>query len=91
MKWEPLARAKPRGPNQTRCNLCSKEIILLMSRSSISLNHRDELGGYCPHKRVHLLNAIQYNKEVMKERAKAKKKIKKARKNGVAIHEREIT
>ena len=74
-----MARAKACGPNQSRCNLCCKETLLLMDRGSLSLNKREEMGGYCPHKRAHLICAIKSNKEVMKIKAVNKKKFKKAR------------
>ena len=38
--WSKLAIARPIKPNQKACNLCSKETILLMSRSKNSLNKR---------------------------------------------------
>ena len=62
LKWSRLAMAKARIPNQSNCNLCSKETLLLMERSSNSLNKNEELGGYCPHRRRHLLCNIKVAK-----------------------------
>ena len=46
--WSRMAMARPRSANKKNCNLCSKETLLLMCRSSNSLNKKEELGGYCP-------------------------------------------
>ena len=60
----------------------SWEASFIMFNDSKSINKRDELGGYCPHRRTHLLSHISSNKEVLKEKAKQKKeKQKKYKKN----------
>ena len=73
LKWEKIAKAKGRGPNNKRCNLCCREAYFIMHKDLKSKNKRDELGGYCPHRRTHLLSHISSNKEVLKEKAKQKK------------------
>ena len=62
LKWSKLAYAQARKPNQKNCNLCSKETLLLMDRSKNSLNKKEELGGYCPHRRKHLICNIMGRK-----------------------------
>ena len=76
LKWEKLAMAKPRAPNNKRCNLCCKEALFIMRRDAKSINCRLELGGYCPHRRKHLLSHIESNKEVLKQKAQEKKRKK---------------
>ena len=66
LSWEGIKTAKPRKANQGSCNLCNLETIHIMRRSAISLNSREELGGYCPHRRVHLLENIEENKNDLK-------------------------
>ena len=52
-----------------------------MSRSKISINSREELGGYCPHRRAHLLENIEENSADLKIKRAEKKKKKEKYKN----------
>ena len=82
LKWTRLKRARARGPNSKSCKLCNLETIYLMDRAKISINSRDELGGYCPHRRKHIIENIYENRADLKiKRAESKKK-KKQRENG---------
>ena len=75
LEWSKLKSIKPRKANQKSCNLCNQETLAIMHRSSISINTREELGGYCPHRRVHLLQNINENKQNLKSiRAENKRK-----------------
>ena len=68
-------KSKPKN-----CNICSKETLLLQRRSKTNINSREEIGGYCPHRRKWLLaNIEEVRKEKRKEIAKkkAENKIKK--------------
>ena len=62
LKWEKLAYGKARRANQKMCNICDKETIFLMKRSVLNINSREEIGGYCPHKRGWLLKNIKSEK-----------------------------
>ena len=80
LKWEKITKAKPRGANNKRCNLCDTESLYILHKPEISVNSRSELGGYCPHKRKFILSNINSNKEVKKEEKKAKELIKNSQK-----------
>ena len=76
-KWERMAAAKPRGANQRNCNICNKETLLLQKRSKFNINSREEIGGYCPHRRKWLLSNIEEvkaekRKEISKKKAENK-------------------
>ena len=49
LEWSKIKKVKPRGVNQKSCALCNTETHEIMKRSEISINDREELGGYCPH------------------------------------------
>ena len=66
LTWEKVTRAKPRGANQKRCNLCDTEALHILHKEKDSVNTRKELGGYCPHKWKFILNNINENKETKK-------------------------
>ena len=66
MQWKKLANAKPCKPMNNNCNLCSKEAWYIMNRNYLSINKREEMGGYCPHRRQHLLINSKLNKEAIK-------------------------
>ena len=66
LTWEKMRRAPARKPNQKSCNLCNFETMEIMRRGTLSLNSREELGGYCPHRRGYLLENIGVNKEDLK-------------------------
>ena len=73
--WSRLKRARARGPNNKLCGLCNQETLFLMKRSKTSLNSRDELGGYCPHRRAYILENIFENRADLKiKRTEAKRK-----------------
>ena len=72
--WERIAYARARAPNNKMCNLCSKETLLLMRRDSNSINKKEELGGYCPHRRGHLIFNIKSNLNVRKQQARYKRR-----------------
>ena len=75
LEWSKIKRVKARGANQKSCALCNTETHEIMMRSKLSINDREELGGYCPHRRAHLIVNIQENKENLKEeRAENKRK-----------------
>ena len=76
LQWEKVAMARARGPNNKRCNLCDTETLFILNKPKISVNSRLELGGYCPHKRKHILANINSNKAVKKE----EKRIREANK-----------
>ena len=81
LEWSKIKKVKPRGANQKSCALCNTETHEIMKRSEISINDREELGGYCPHRRAHLIINIQENKENLKEvRAENKRKKEEYRK-----------
>ena len=67
LHWEKVAKAKARGPNNKRCNLCDTETLFILNRPKLSVNTRLELGAYCPHKRKHILANIKSNKETKTE------------------------
>ena len=50
LDWEIVAKAKARNPNNKRCNICCKEALFILNKDKLSINSRDELGGYCPHR-----------------------------------------
>ena len=62
-KWERLMAARPRKANKKNCNICSKETLLLQRRSKTNINSREEIGGYCPHRRKWLLANIEVVKK----------------------------
>ena len=64
LSWEKLRKAKARQPNQKSCNLCNYETMEIMRRGKLSINSREKLGGYCPHRRGHLLQNIDENEDV---------------------------
>ena len=66
IRWSKLAYAKPVSPMQKICNLCCKEAHFIMKRDNKSINKREEMGGYCPHRRKNLLINSKINKEQMK-------------------------
>ena len=66
IKWSKVAYAKPCRPMDKSCNLCSKEAYYIMKKDEKSINKREEMGGYCPHRRRHLLINSKQNKENMK-------------------------
>ena len=76
LDWVILAKAKPRNPNNKRCNICCKEALFILNKDKLSINSRDELGGYCPHRRAHLISHIKSNADVLKEKAAEKKQKK---------------
>ena len=54
-----------------------------MGRSALSINSREELGGYCPHRRTHILENIFENKSELKlKRAENKRKKNQRRARG---------
>ena len=71
-----MAKARARGPNNKRCNLCDTETLFILNKPKNSVNTRLELGGYCPHKRKHILANINSNKAVKAE----EKRIREANK-----------
>ena len=82
LKWKVIGKAKIRQANDKRCNLCSKETLFIMKRNSKSINSRMELGGYCPHRRVYLLDHIKSNEAELKlKQAEKKRKKQKHNKN----------
>ena len=67
LKWEKLARGTARRPNQRFCNVCNKETMYLMKRDILNVNSREEIGGYCPHRRGWLLKNIKSEKVSRKQ------------------------
>ena len=61
-----IRKAPARKPNQKSCNLCNYETMEIIRRGDLSFNSREELGGYCPHCRAHLLENIYENKADLK-------------------------
>ena len=76
LTWEKLRKAVPRKANQKSCNLCNYKTLEIMRRGSLSLNSREELGGYCPHRRGFLLENISENKNNLKEKRAERKRLK---------------
>ena len=75
LKWTRLKRARARGPNGRTCKLCNMETMFLMDRPKHSINSREELGGYCPHRRRHVIENIFENRADLKlKRAEIKRK-----------------
>ena len=62
LTWEKLSCGKARGANQKLCNICDKETMFLMKRDTLNINSREEIGGYCPHRRGWLLKNIASEK-----------------------------
>ena len=60
LEWGTLVRAKARGPNQMRCNVCFKEALKIMRKDKLATNKRKELGATCLHRRRHILKNIKY-------------------------------
>ena len=76
-KWERIAAARPRKANQRNCNICSKETLLLQKRSRDNINSREEIGGYCPHRRKWVLMNIEEVKAGKRKEIARKKADKK--------------
>ena len=62
LEWSKLTNGRPRGPNQKVCNLCNKEAIAIMNCDNQNINLKSELGGFCPHRRWHLISHIKSNR-----------------------------
>ena len=73
LRWEKLSSAKARGANQRLCNVCNKETMFLMKRDVLNINSREEIGGYCPHRRGWILKNIKFEKIARKQTKYAKK------------------
>ena len=58
LNWTRVGYAQARKANQSLCNLCNLETLFIMRGSPDQINKRDEMGGYCPHKRKFLLKNI---------------------------------
>ena len=63
LKWQKMTIAPTRGPNQKTCVLCNKEALMIMRSNNKNINLKSEMGGFCPHRRWHLLNHIKCNRE----------------------------
>ena len=85
LEWEVLAKAKPRQPNNNRCNICCKEALYIMHKDDKAINSRKELGGYCPHRQNHLISHIKSNADVLKQKAEEKKKYKGRKRKGNSL------
>ena len=73
LSWTRVGYAQPRKANQKLCNLCNLETLLILRGSSDQINKRDELGGYCPHKRKFLLQNINSEKQNRKNEVNLQK------------------
>ena len=54
--------------------------MLLQKRSILNINSREEIGGYCPHRRKWLLSNIEVVKAERRKEIKKKKEENKAKK-----------
>ena len=62
LNWEKVAKGRPRKPNKKTCNLCNLEAIAIMNSNESNINLKSELGGFCIHRRWHLISYIKSNR-----------------------------
>ena len=60
VNWKILDRAQPFNPVTKICKLCVRERFFIIRKPHLaSLNHRQEIGTFCPHVRSSLLRNIK--------------------------------
>ena len=62
LNWHKMTVAPARKPNQKSCVLCNKEALMIMRSDRKNINLKSEMGGFCPHRRWHLINHIKSNR-----------------------------
>ena len=60
VKWKILDRGQPFNPVTKTCKLCVREKFFILRKPHLaSLNHRQEIGTFCPHIRLSLLRNVE--------------------------------
>ena len=60
VKWKILDRGQPFNPVTNVCKLCVREQFYILRKPNLAtLNHRQEIGTFCPHIRSSLLRNIK--------------------------------
>ena len=60
VKWKILDRGQPFNPVTKTCKLCVRERFFILRKPHLaSLNHRQEIGTFCPHIRMSLLKKVE--------------------------------
>ena len=58
--WKILDRGQPFNPVTKTCKLCVRERFFILRKPHLaSLNHRQEIGTFCPHIRMSLLRNVE--------------------------------
>jgi hypothetical protein len=60
VNWKILDRGQPFNPVTKTCKLCTRERFYILRKPHLaSLNHRQEIGTFCPHLKMYLLRNVE--------------------------------